>query len=104
MRLLKWIVPFAFVGCTHLRSLSVTTIPEDRSRPVSAAGERVIFFGINQDNEYAASLVKDLAAQCPGGTVSGILTRLETNIVFPFVVTMRVHAQGYCVMPGAESE
>ena len=99
MRPILWVVAVASVGCTHLRSLSVTTIPEDRSRPVSAAAQRTIVLGINADNDYAKTLVQDLAKQCPNGTVSGVVTRYERSMVVPiFAYANRVYAEGYCVV------
>ena len=91
------------VGCTHLHSLSVTTIPDDRSRPVEATGERIVVLGINPNNDYADEVVSDLAQQCPDGRVSGVMTRYERALVVPiFAYAHRVRATGYCLKDGSQ--
>lgn len=98
MRWMVLLTALASVGCTHLRSFSVTTIPEDRSRPVEAAGQRIVVLGINATNDFADTLVADLAEQCPDGRVSGIITRYEVAMVVPiFAYAHRVYVSGHCV-------
>ena len=100
MKTLMMVFALSMVGCTHLRSMSVTTIPADRSQPVEAVVERVIFFGINADNDYVEVLLQQLAEQCPKGKVSGLLTRTERSLVVPLIAhAITVRAQGYCVDP-----
>ena len=103
MMRLVWPMMLGAVGCTHLHSLSVTTIPDDRSRPVEATGERIVVLGINPDNDYADGVVADLAAQCPDGRVSGVMTRYERALVVPiFAYAHRVHAEGFCIKEDAQ--
>lgn len=105
MKALMMMFALSTVGCTHMRSLSVTTIPQDRSQPVEAVADRVIFFGINASNEYVDVLVDRLAEQCPKGKVSGLLTRTERSLVFPLVAhKVSVRAQGFCVAESAGAE
>lgn len=105
MKTLMMVFGLSMVGCTHMRSLSVTTIPQDRSQPVEAVADRVIFFGINYSNDYVEILVERLAEQCPKGKVSGLLTRTEKSLVFPLVAhRISVRAQGFCVSESAGAE
>ena len=101
---LKWLLVFTFVtflitGCTYLESVSLTNIPEERSKVVSATREKGIIFYFNFDTDFADELSADLRSQCEGGVVSGILTKFE-NIcyvpVFCFYSVNRVTATGYC--------
>lgn len=99
MKQMLLVIALASMGCTHLRSFSVTTIPEDRSRPIKAAGQRIVFLGINPSNDYADDVVADLLKQCPDGRVSGIITRYETAMVVPvFAYANRVYVEGHCVV------
>ena len=101
---LKWLIVFTFMtvmitGCTYLESVSLTNIPEERSKVVTAAREKGIIFYFNFDTDFADELSADLRSQCEGGVVSGILTKFE-NIcyvpVFCFYSVYRVTATGYC--------
>ena len=101
---LKWLTVFTIMtlmitGCTFLESVSLTNIPEKRSKVVSATSEKGIFFYFNFDTDFADELSADLRSQCEGGVVSGILTKFE-NIcyvpVFCFYTVNRVTATGYC--------
>ena len=86
-------------GCTTLESLSLTNIPQERSKVVTVAREKGIIFYFNFDTDFADELSADLRSQCEGGVVSGILTKFE-NIcyvpVFCFYSVYRVTATGYC--------
>ena len=101
---LKWLMVFTFMtvmitGCTYLESVSLTNIPEERSKLVTATREKGIIFYFNFDTDFADELSADLRSQCEGGVVSGILTKFE-NIcyvpVFCFYSVYRVTATGYC--------
>ena len=96
---------FGFVGCVHMRSLSTTSIPDERSQPIEAKAFRFLFLGINFDNNYVNAMGKDLAQQCPKGRVEGILTKQESIMYFPlFAHAVRVTASGYCVGKDTPSE
>ena len=70
-------------GCVHMRSMSTTSVPAERSKPVEAEGY---------------NLPKELAEQCPNGRVEGILTKHENIMYFPlFAHAVRVTASGFCV-------
>ena len=87
-----------FTGCVHMRSMSTTSVPVERSKPIEAEGYRFMLLMINTDNRYINNLPRDLAAQCPNGRVEGILTKHEDIIYFPLLAhAVRVTASGFCV-------
>ena len=89
---------FIFSGCTHLSSVSTSSLPKNRGKKVSATKEKFIFFAFNFSNDYVDDLVKDLAGKCPKGKVKGILTKHESIVYFPLIAhKVRVSAQGFCV-------
>lgn len=86
------------ISCTHLQSVSTSSVPASRSKPVSAEGSRFMFMFFNFDNKYVDNVVMDLARQCPNGKIEGILTKYETVTYFPlFAYRLQASAQGYCV-------
>ena len=101
---LKWLLFYILLmgmstGCIYLESVSLTNIPEERSKVVTATREKGIIFYFNFDTDFTDELSADLRSQCEGGVVSGILTKFE-NIcyvpVFCFYSVYRVTATGYC--------
>ncbi|MGB0638118.1 MAG: hypothetical protein ACPGTU_02225 [Myxococcota bacterium] len=86
-------------GCVHMASISTTSIPVERSKPVEAEAYRFLFLLMNFDNFYVDELTRDLASQCPDGRVEGILTKQEDIIYFPAIAhAVRVTATGFCVV------
>lgn len=83
-------------GCTSLQSVSVSSVPKDRARPVSASENNVAFLGIHFDNEFVDDLPERLKAQCPGGKVVGMFTKYE-NTWYVLVADREVTVHGYCV-------
>lgn len=87
-------------GCVSLQSVSLTSVPADRSQRVKAESERFIFMGFNFDNDYVNAITADLKTQCPNGTVSGLLTKAESINYFLYIFwRSKITATGYCV-PG----
>ncbi|MCK6597387.1 MAG: hypothetical protein L6Q37_03415 [Bdellovibrionaceae bacterium] len=87
-----------FIGCVSLNTVSLTSIPANRSKPVVATTERLMFFGFNFDNDYVDYLTDNLKNQCPHGLISGVLTKDESIDYFLYIVwKKRITAQGYCV-------
>ena len=101
---LKWLFFFILLmgmntGCTYLESVSLTNIPEERSKVVTATQEKGIIFYFNFDTDFTDELSADLRSQCEGGVVSGILTKFENICYVPlfcFYSVYRVTATGYC--------
>ena len=97
-KILPLFLSVLFTGCVHMRSMSTTSVPVERSKPIEAEGYRFMLLMINTDNRYIDDLPKDLAAQCPNGRVEGILTKHEDIIYFPLLAhAVRVTASGFCV-------
>ncbi|MBX3021992.1 MAG: hypothetical protein KF799_09975 [Bdellovibrionales bacterium] len=84
-------------ACASLNSVSVSSVPAKRDNMVSATAEKTIFLAFNFDNDYVNAMSRELAAKCPGGKVSGVLTKDETILYFLFIVyKKKVTATGYC--------
>jgi hypothetical protein len=83
-------------ACTSLKSVSLTQIPSDRSRPLRSEVSDSALLGIHFDNDFVTPLTADLMRQCPNGKVTGILTKQETTL---YVIVQKRHvvATGYCV-------
>ncbi len=89
-----------FSGCTHLHSVSTTSVPVQRDSKVSVERSRMIVLALNFNNDYVNEMAEDLARQCSQGRVQGILTKHEKVTYFPLLLhQVRVSAQGYCVRP-----
>jgi hypothetical protein len=85
-------------SCTSLNTLSVTSIPAKRDKPVKAQTEKMIFLGFNFDNDFVDDMTNQLKRQCPNGMISGILTKDEAVNYFLYIVWKhQVTATGYCV-------
>lgn len=87
----------SLIHCASLNSISMTSVPKDRSKPVSAEAKKTTFLGISFSNDYAYDLSRELKEKCKGGLVSGILTKFET-VCYPLclVVSYKITAKGYC--------
>ena len=96
------ILSLVMTGCASVNSVSLTPIPSQRSRQVTAEVSKVIFLGFNFDNDFIDPLVDQLKQQCPNGVVSGILTKDET-IAYFIVFKKRVTATGFCNASVAKS-
>jgi hypothetical protein len=100
---MKKLILFAFFifvvnGCTHLQSVSTTSIPKERGEKVSATKDRFIFLAFNFNNDYVNDLAEELANKCEKGKVQGVLTKHENIMYFPLIAhAVRVTAEGYCV-------
>ncbi|MBC7658192.1 MAG: hypothetical protein H7249_00635 [Chitinophagaceae bacterium] len=91
----------ALTACHSINSVSLTQIPQQRNKKVTAEVSKFIFLGLNFDNDYVDGLVGKLKDQCAGGQVKGILTKDEViNYFFMIFHTRAVTATGYCVQDG----
>jgi hypothetical protein len=89
-------------ACTSLQTVSLTSVPPKRDRPIRSEASRVIFLGLNFDNDYVDQLTTDLKRQCQDGIISGILTKDEIVDYFLMLVhKRRVTATAYCNKAGA---
>lgn len=89
-------------GCASINSVSLTSIPSNRTNIVRTQAKRTIFLGFNFDNDFVDTMADNLKNQCPGGQVRGLLTKDETIYYFLFFLyEYRVTATGYCVKKGS---
>jgi hypothetical protein len=85
-------------GCASIHSVSLTPISVDRKNQVQAQTSKVIIMHFNFDNDFVDEVVNDLKQQCPGGRISGILTKDEViNYFLYFVYKRQITAKGFCV-------
>lgn len=85
-------------GCVSLQSVSLTQIPKERNRPVTAEVSKLYFFALNFDNNHADDAARILSEKCSGGQVKGILTKDEFITYFLGIVNKRrITARGYCL-------
>ncbi len=87
-------------NCASLQSISITNIPKDTSNPVSTSQTKLIFLAANFNTDYADLLSKDLKKQCPGGKISGILTKNELICHLPLCLfySQKITAKGFCTL------
>jgi len=84
-------------GCASINSVSLTSIPAKKGPEITAERSKMIFLGLNFDNDYVNEMTDDLKAQCRDGQVKGILTKDESIMYFLFFLYRRkVTAYGYC--------
>lgn len=86
-------------GCASLRSVSVTQIPQDRSKPIEVEETNWGFLGIHFTNGFVDDLSDRLRMQCPNGKVSGIYTKYEAHFYF-LLDRRKVTAKGFCMPAG----
>ena len=88
-------------ACTSLQSVSVNSVPNDRSRPVEASEDNTALFGIHFDNDFVNELPARLRNQCRGGKVTGIFTKQE-SYWYVIIGRRKVTVKGYCTVPEPE--
>jgi hypothetical protein len=89
-------------SCTHLNSVSVTSMPKDRSQKVSVERYKFLFLLLNFNNKFVDDMEKDLVRQCPG-RIEGIVTKTEMITYFPlFFHAYNIKSEGYCVKGSAK--
>jgi hypothetical protein len=97
---MKPLLPVFFLllsGCTTLHSVSLTSVPAQRSQKISAQREKFIVMGFNFENDYVADVAADLRRQCPQGFISGVLTKHETVNYFLYLFwKQRVTSEAFC--------
>ncbi len=98
-RLLKAVglslLALAFSGCAVLHSVSMTSYPKNRQKPVQAQVKKFVLLGLNFNNDFVLNLTPQLQQQCPDGTVTGITSKYE-SVWYVFAHQMIVTSQGFC--------
>ncbi|MEN9810694.1 MAG: hypothetical protein RLZZ488_2261 [Pseudomonadota bacterium] len=82
-------------GCASLRSVSVTSIPQNRSEQVKANVSKWVVLGLNFNNDYVDQLTEQLRSKC-NGKVTGILTKYESTLYF-IATKDEITATGFCL-------
>ena len=85
----------SFTGCAGLHSVSMTSYPKDRKRPVQAEVSKFVILAFNFNNDFVHDLTPKLQQQCPNGKVTGITSTYETRH-YVFAHRMIVRSQGFC--------
>jgi len=97
---MKFLLPLSLLiltACTSLSTVSLTSIPAQRSNVVTADVSKTIILGFNFDNDYVDDLENQLKNKCPNGVISGILTKDEIIDYFIMIVWKHhIVATGYC--------
>ncbi len=85
-------------SCAQVRSVSQTSIPVNKNKPVKAEVKNNIFFFFNFSTSYLNDLTSQLQKSCPNGRVEGILTKDVFITYFPIIFHREhVTAEGFCV-------
>ena len=82
-------------GCVSLDSVSLTQLPENRDRLVTASASDVVFLGFTTQNDFVDEAVENLKSKCREGKLTGILTKHQTTS-YVLVFKREVIASGYC--------
>lgn len=92
-------------ACTTVHSAYLTNLsaPTASARPIQAESGKTVFLAMNFSNDYAYEARERLYAECPDGTVTGVLSTYETTWYVLFV-RHEVTARGYCVPRPAAPE
>jgi hypothetical protein len=97
MKVLALIFVLLFCSCTHLNSVSVTSIPKERKEKVKAERYKFVFLLMNFNNKFVEEMEKELAEKCHG-KIQGIVTKTESITYFPIIAhAYNITAEGYCV-------
>ena len=97
MRPLLVIAALCLNACTYTAAVTQTNVPPQRDHPVEVDVKRFIFFA-TLDTDEVSRLTAELQQKCPGGRVTGILTKDLRTMYFLFIFWQReVIAKGFCV-------
>lgn len=100
VRLRIALLALMLVGCTTMHSAYLTNLstPREGAKPIEADAWKFILLGLSFSEDYAFEAREDLYAQCPKGTVTGVLTTFQTRTFLLFWIDS-VRVRGYCVAP-----
>ncbi len=93
-------VSLLLLGCVHSHHMTLTSDfsasdPLSEARIVESETIQNVVLGAAEDTTYAVEAYRDLAAECPNGTVTGIQTRYSTRLGF-FSWENHIRMWGYC--------
>ncbi len=95
LQIMLYLVLFGLSGCVSLKSVSLSSIPKNRSNPIEAEVSRFVFLGLSFENNFVNEITDELKDQCQGGVVSGVLTKHETKF-WLIGHTDRLIANAFC--------
>lgn len=97
MRAVVMVLGWFFLGaCSHVHSYNQDGFLPAAGREISETRQRTVWFNFNFDNTFIEEARTAFYAQCQGGTVHGVSSRLSSeNGVFFWI--SRVHFRGVCV-------
>ena len=95
------ILSFSFVGCAYsIHEVHVSGFrpyaPIEAGRMVKAEASQFVILGFVSDTNYVDQARQNLMNKCPNGFISGISTRISTDLGF-FSWTNRAVMQGLCL-------
>lgn len=97
MKFTNLIMLLIMIGCTHVASISQTSIPAKKGKLVKAEVDNNIILLLNFSNSYVDALNDKLVAQCEKGNIQGVFTKHERITYFPIIFHKeRITAEGYC--------
>ncbi len=86
-------------GCmSYVHAVNQDELLPDPGLPVEVVREKRIWMGVNGDNAFVAEAHREFLAQCPGGTIHSVTTRLSSDNGF-LHWDQRVRIAGICVAP-----
>ena len=89
-------ITFLSSACVHVNTVSISSIPAQREKVVSASTSRFILFGLAFSSKFVDEAVEDLRAQCDG-KIEGIMTKFETHNYFLYLfMNEEVIVKGFC--------
>lgn len=84
-------------GCmSYVHAVNQDAILPVEGELIEVEQEKGIWLRFNFDNDYVREAYDELLAQCPGGTIHGVASRLSSTNGF-FHWTARFHLSGVCV-------
>jgi hypothetical protein len=84
-------------GCVRVNTVSLTSVPAERDKPIEAQSSRMMFFGAAFDSDFIDEAIDELSEKCPQGKVEGVLTKFETIDYFLMIVAKQeLNVRGYC--------
>ncbi len=95
-------------GCAHsVHQVQVSDFKpssaEASGKAIRAQKEQFVIMGFTQDTSYVNKAYRELADNCPNGTVSGITAQLSTSLGF-FSWTNKILLQGLCSQSMASND
>jgi hypothetical protein len=89
------LAPVFTASCASLKSVSLTQIPADRSRPIAVTTSSLGILGLYANNDFADEAIEELREKCPDGKVTGVYTKYDGRNYFLWGIRT-ITAKAYC--------